>query len=96
MPDIRISIAGIKFTKIRLSAASATSVIQCQGMGLLGFKAVTIVKPAIKNPQLMKIKLPIPKFNIHKSTFSISYNFEKTMKIPIAPPKTVKNRTIFL
>ena len=68
--------AGRISTKIKVSAAKDISVIQCHGMGLLGFKAVITVKPAIKNPQLIKIKLTIPKINIHTSTFSISYNFK--------------------
>lgn len=70
--------AGRISTKIKVSAAKDISVIQCHGMGLSGFKAVIIVKPPTKYPQLMKIKLLTPKFNSHTSTFSMFDNSTNT------------------
>ena len=78
MPAINIKSAGKRWINIVVNAANVISVIQCHGIGLSGFKAVMIVKPAISNPQLIKITFPIPMFWIHVLTFSILYNLKKT------------------
>ncbi len=78
-----------------VSAANVISVIQFHGMGLSGFKAVMIVKPAIINPQLIKIALPRPMSWIHVFTFSMLYNLKKTLRKPNVPPKMVKKRMSF-
>ena len=62
MPAINIKSAGKRWIKTVVRAANVISVIQCHGMGLSGFKAVIIVKPAINNPQLIKITLLSPMF----------------------------------